>query len=89
MGCIMLRKCHLNTCSVGIATQDPCCARNSRVPGANHFFEDKVEDLTKAVEGYLDKRALAQPKPGRKEKEKAPPPPVVEEELEEELGEEE
>ena len=22
MGCIMLRKCHLNTCSVGIATQD-------------------------------------------------------------------
>ncbi len=23
MGCIYLRKCHLNTCSVGIATQDP------------------------------------------------------------------
>ena len=23
MGCIMLRKCHLGTCSVGIATQDP------------------------------------------------------------------
>ena len=23
MGCIMLRKCHLNTCPVGIATQDP------------------------------------------------------------------
>ena len=23
MGCIMLRKCHLNACSVGIATQDP------------------------------------------------------------------
>ncbi len=23
MGCIMLRKCHLNTCSVGVATQDP------------------------------------------------------------------
>ena len=22
-GCIMLRKCHMNTCSVGIATQDP------------------------------------------------------------------
>ena len=21
-GCIMLRKCHLNTCSVGVATQD-------------------------------------------------------------------
>ncbi len=23
IGCVMLRKCHLNTCSVGIATQDP------------------------------------------------------------------
>ena len=23
MGCVMMRKCHLNTCSVGIATQDP------------------------------------------------------------------
>ena len=26
-GCVMLRKCHLNTCSVGIATQDPRAAR--------------------------------------------------------------
>ena len=26
-GCVMLRKCHLNTCSVGIATQDPGAAR--------------------------------------------------------------
>ncbi|HOX38998.1 MAG TPA: glutamate synthase large subunit [Candidatus Brocadiia bacterium] len=23
MGCVMLRKCHMNTCSVGVATQDP------------------------------------------------------------------
>jgi glutamate synthase domain-containing protein 2 len=23
MGCIMMRKCHTNTCPVGIATQDP------------------------------------------------------------------
>jgi len=23
MGCVLLRKCHLNTCSVGVATQDP------------------------------------------------------------------
>jgi len=27
-GCIMLRKCHLNTCSVGIATQDPRLREN-------------------------------------------------------------
>ena len=29
LGCIMMRKCHLNTCPVGIATQDPSCARSS------------------------------------------------------------
>ncbi|HBG61219.1 MAG: glutamate synthase subunit alpha [Omnitrophica WOR_2 bacterium GWF2_38_59] len=28
MGCVMLRKCHLNACSVGIATQDPELRRN-------------------------------------------------------------
>jgi glutamate synthase (NADPH) large chain len=27
LGCILLRKCHLNTCSVGIATQDPVLRR--------------------------------------------------------------
>jgi glutamate synthase (NADPH/NADH) large chain len=27
MGCIMMRKCHLNTCPVGIATQDPVLRR--------------------------------------------------------------
>ncbi len=39
MGCIMMRKCHLNTCSVGIATQDPGPAQ--AVPGtarARHQF---------------------------------------------------
>ncbi|NQU97551.1 MAG: glutamate synthase large subunit, partial [Chloroflexi bacterium] len=28
MGCCMLRKCHLNTCAVGIATQDPDLRKN-------------------------------------------------------------
>ncbi|GIS84178.1 MAG: hypothetical protein CM1200mP16_04780 [Nitrospina sp.] len=28
MGCIMMRKCHLNTCSVGVATQDPELVKN-------------------------------------------------------------
>ena len=27
MGCIMMRKCHLNTCPVGVATQDPVLRR--------------------------------------------------------------
>ena len=39
MGCIMMRKCHLNTCPVGVATQDPGTAQE--VPGparARHQF---------------------------------------------------
>ncbi len=41
MGCIMMRKCHLNTCPVGIATQDP--ALRAKFRGApehviNFFF---------------------------------------------------
>ncbi len=40
-GCIMMRKCHLNTCPVGIATQDPVLRR--KFTGApehvvNYFF---------------------------------------------------
>ena len=31
-GCIMMRKCHLNTCPVGVATQDRCCASASPAP---------------------------------------------------------
>src|ERR1700733_14494745 len=41
MGCIMMRKCHLNTCPVGIATQDP--ALRAKFQGTpenviNYFF---------------------------------------------------
>ena len=41
MGCIMMRKCHLNTCAVGIATQDPVLrARFGGTPEhvINYFF---------------------------------------------------
>ncbi len=30
MGCIMMRKCHLNTCPVGVATQDPLLRKKFR-----------------------------------------------------------
>ncbi len=41
VGCIMMRKCHLNTCPVGVATQDPVL--RARFTGApeyviNYFF---------------------------------------------------
>ena len=41
MGCIMMRKCHLNTCPVGIATQDPALRakfRGSPENVINFFF---------------------------------------------------
>ncbi|MFN4088304.1 MAG: glutamate synthase large subunit [Alphaproteobacteria bacterium] len=41
MGCIMMRKCHLNTCPVGVATQDPILrAKFSGTPEhvINYFF---------------------------------------------------
>jgi len=40
-GCIMMRKCHLNTCPVGVATQDPVLRRKfSGLPEhvVNYFF---------------------------------------------------
>lgn len=46
-GCIMMRKCHLNTCPVGVATQDP--ELRKRFTGdADHvinFFKFMVQDL--------------------------------------------
>ncbi|NWF87893.1 MAG: glutamate synthase large subunit [Ignavibacteriaceae bacterium] len=37
MGCIMLRKCHQNTCSVGVATQDPVL--RSKFAGKPEYIE--------------------------------------------------
>jgi len=45
-GCVMLRKCHLNTCSVGIATQDPTL--RNRFGGRP---EDVVNYFTMVAEG--------------------------------------
>ncbi|MGI9323106.1 MAG: glutamate synthase-related protein, partial [Pseudomonadales bacterium] len=41
LGCIMMRKCHLNTCPVGIATQDPALRKKfagSPEHVVNYFF---------------------------------------------------
>ena len=72
-GCLMMRKCHLNTCPVGIATQDPVLRR--RFKGApehviNYFFfvaeeartlmaQMGVSSLDELVghSDYLEKRA--------------------------------
>jgi len=49
-GCIMMRKCHLNTCPVGVATQDPVLRRKFRGKPehvVNYFFfvAEEVREL--------------------------------------------
>ncbi|HSR81323.1 MAG TPA: glutamate synthase large subunit [Hyphomicrobiaceae bacterium] len=56
LGCIMMRKCHLNTCPVGVATQDPTLrARFKGQPEhvINFFFfvADEVREIMAAL-GY-------------------------------------
>jgi len=51
MGCIMLRKCHLNTCSVGIATQDPGLRR--RFQGQPEHVINLFFFLAEQVRGYM------------------------------------
>jgi glutamate synthase domain-containing protein 2/glutamate synthase domain-containing protein 1/glutamate synthase domain-containing protein 3 len=51
MGCVMMRKCHLNTCSVGIATQDPVLRKQFKGQPEhviNFFFF-----LAEQVRGYM------------------------------------
>ena len=47
IGCIMLRKCHLGTCSVGIATQDPELRKQfaGRPEHVINFFRFVAEDF--------------------------------------------
>ena len=49
-GCIMLRKCHLNTCSVGIATQDPelrsrFAGRPEHLVNYFHFIAEEMREI--------------------------------------------
>jgi len=49
MGCIMMRKCHLNTCPVGVATQDPELRKKfaGKPEHVINFFFFVAEDLRK------------------------------------------
>jgi glutamate synthase (NADPH/NADH) large chain len=56
LGCIMLRKCHCNTCSVGIATQDPRLRKKffgkpEYVANYLRFIAEEVRELMAAL-GY-------------------------------------
>jgi glutamate synthase (ferredoxin) len=50
LGCIMMRVCHLNTCPVGVATQDPLLRRNftgdpAHVANFMRFIAQEVREL--------------------------------------------
>ncbi len=51
VGCVMLRKCHLNTCSVGIATQDP--ALRARFAGTPEHVIAYFTFLAEGVRAHL------------------------------------
>ncbi|HLQ50131.1 MAG TPA: glutamate synthase large subunit, partial [Terriglobales bacterium] len=51
MGCIMMRKCHLNTCPVGVATQDPELRKkfSGQPEHVINFFFFVAEDLRRIM----------------------------------------
>ncbi|MGA2519503.1 MAG: glutamate synthase large subunit [Acidimicrobiales bacterium] len=50
-GCVMMRVCHLDTCPVGIATQNP--ELRKRFAGKPEFVETFFEYVAEEVRGYL------------------------------------
>ncbi len=51
MGCIMMRKCHLNTCPVGIATQSP--ELRKKFEGKPEFVENFFKFIAEEVREYM------------------------------------
>jgi glutamate synthase (NADPH) large chain len=60
-GCIMMRKCHLNTCPVGVATQDPVLRRKFEGKPehvVNYFFH--VAEEARELMAQLGVRSLSE-----------------------------
>ncbi len=51
MGCVMMRVCHLNTCPVGIATQNPTLRK--RFTGTPEFVENFFRFLAQEIREYM------------------------------------
>lgn len=51
MGCIMMRVCHLNTCPVGVATQDPVLRK--KFNGKPEFVENFFKFIAEEIRIYL------------------------------------
>ena len=51
MGCIMMRVCHLNTCPVGVATQDPDLRK--KFTGRAEFVENFFRFIGEEIREYM------------------------------------
>jgi glutamate synthase domain-containing protein 2/glutamate synthase domain-containing protein 1/glutamate synthase domain-containing protein 3 len=51
LGCIMMRKCHLNTCPVGVATQDPVL--RSRFDGRSEYIVRFFRFVAQELREYM------------------------------------
>lgn len=51
VGCVMLRKCHCNTCSVGVATQDPDL--RERFPGKPEHVVNYMRFMAREIREYM------------------------------------
>jgi len=51
VGCIMLRKCHCNTCSVGVATQNP--ELRKKFPGAPEHVVNYMKFMAREIRQYM------------------------------------
>jgi glutamate synthase (NADPH/NADH) large chain/glutamate synthase (ferredoxin) len=51
IGCVMMRKCHLNTCPVGVATQDPLL--RSRFAGKAEHVERFCKFVAQDLRGHM------------------------------------
>lgn len=78
MGCTMMRKCHLNTCPVGVATQDPVLRKKFEGKPehvVNYFFmvaEEIRQSLAKlgckSLQDVIGRTDLLKPRKNRSEK---------------------
>jgi glutamate synthase domain-containing protein 2 len=56
LGCTMMRKCHLNTCPVGIATQDPVL--RAKFDGKPEYVVNYMFMVAEDVRYFLAKLGL-------------------------------
>lgn len=56
LGCVMMRKCHLNTCPVGVATQDP--KLRARFRGRSQYVINYMRFVAEEMREYLSEMGL-------------------------------